>query len=674
MAGISILAGFSYKGKQYDFTRQGFKTLSEMASYSENYLPPLYLTFCEETEMAYMYNKNNTVDPETGKWREFNGSGQSSDLSNYFNKTETRELLDGKVDKDGSKVLTDVNFSQTDKEKLDGLENYNDAELRAAIGTNYTSIQTLNGKVGSDTLQTEAQTLSGAINELKGAVDDTTLEERVAANERAITVLNGDDETNGSVDKKVKGGVTEAKTYTDEQIDLLRTTTAIQCDSKPTYNPVTNKITYVKNGTSTTIDADMIWFYYIQSGKLMQSILINGSWLTIVSAGDVNFSEYVNKNNDVVSTFTGDEVDTSKIPDLAAMKALMLIIQNLLDAKMDADNVEDSLTSTSTTKALSANQGKILGSKFADKLNKVFTSDDPEAVANKILKTNSLGEVELGDYDESIDPSSSNAVKNSAIAEALAGKVDKDQGAEAANKVLGTDENGQVTLLNPSAMGNSAENVSYDNEGFPTYTNVKIALDSILSKLYYVEPKITSFNMTPSATEYEMGQTITGGVTFTWAVNKDITQQSLTDCTIDVDDRTASYTSNISANKTFTLTIGDGEKTATASKTISFKNKIYWGSAASQSGYDSAFILGLSNSKLASNNKGTYNFNVETNEYGYIATPSGMKPSSAWVNGFNTDLEDLGSVIFTNASGYTTTYSVVRFKQKSLGSFTAEIK
>ena len=85
-----------------------------------------------------------------------------------------------------------------------------------------TMLQTLNGKVGSDTLQTEAQTLSGAINELKGAVDDTTLAERVTANERAITVLNGDEETNGSVDKKVKGGVTEAKTYTDEQIDLLR--------------------------------------------------------------------------------------------------------------------------------------------------------------------------------------------------------------------------------------------------------------------------------------------------------------------------------------------------------------------------------------------------------------------------------------------------------------------
>lgn len=672
-SGISILAGFSYKGQQYDFTRQGFKTISEMASYSDNYLPPLYLSLCEETGLLYLYNKNNPSDPETGKWRIYGGDGQT-DLSNYFNKNETNTLLDGKVDKDGSKTLTDVNFSQLDKDKLDGLENYDDSELRNSISTNAAAIQTINTKIGSEILQTEAQTLSGAVNELKSAVDDTTLADRVTANENAIEVLNGDDETTGSVSKKVKTGVTEAKDYTDEQISLLRSSTAIQCDAKPTYNSSTNKITYVKNGQSYTIDADMIWFYYIQSGKLMQSILINGSWLTIVSAGDVNFTEYVNKNNDVVSTFTGDEVDTSKIPDLAAMKALMTILQDLIDTKMDADNIEDSLTSTSTTKALSANQGKILDSKFADKLNKVFTSDDPEAVANKILKTNSLGEVELGDYDESIDPTSSNAVKNSAIAEALSGKVDKNQGEEAANKILGTDENGQITLLNPSAMGNSAENIAYENESFPTYTNVKIALDSILGKLYYVEPKITSFTMTPATTDYEMGQTITGGVTFSWTVNKAITQQSLTDCTIDVDDRTASYSSNISSNKTFTLTIGDGEKTATASKTISFKNKIYWGSAASQSGYDSAFILGLSNSKLASNNKGTYNFNVENNEYGYIATPSGMKPSSAWVNGFNTDLEDLGSVIFTNASGYTTTYSVVRFKQKSLGSFSAEIK
>lgn len=42
------------------------------------------------------------------------------DLSDYSTTEQINSLLDGKVDKDGSKVLSDVNFSTADKEKLDG--------------------------------------------------------------------------------------------------------------------------------------------------------------------------------------------------------------------------------------------------------------------------------------------------------------------------------------------------------------------------------------------------------------------------------------------------------------------------------------------------------------------------------------------------------------------------
>ncbi len=219
-----------------------------------------------------------------------------------------------------------------------------------------------------------------------------------------------------------------------------------------------------------------------------------------------------------------------------------------------------------------------------------------------------------------------------------------------------------------------AENVSYDNEGFPTYTNVKIALDSILSKLYYVEPKITSFNMTPSATEYEMGQTITGGVVFNWTYNKDMTSQTLTDCTLaDETVRTATYANDISANKTFTLTCGDGEKTATKSISFQFMNKVYWGVSADPDNYTDAWILGLSGSKLATNAKGSYNFTAGTGQYCYWAIPTGMS-ISVKVNGFDTDVDTVvASCSFTNASGYTTTYKIVRLHQPSLGTLTAVV-
>ena len=45
-----------------------------------------------------------------------------ADKSDTYTKTETDTLLNGKVDKDGDKVLSDNNYSDTDKTKLDGIE------------------------------------------------------------------------------------------------------------------------------------------------------------------------------------------------------------------------------------------------------------------------------------------------------------------------------------------------------------------------------------------------------------------------------------------------------------------------------------------------------------------------------------------------------------------------
>lgn len=96
---INILDSFNYKGRRPDFVRQQFGTLAAMKAFSENYLPDMYLCFCLETEKVYLYNKNNTVDEVTGRWRELEGGGGGGgDLSNYYTKTETNTLLNGKQD------------------------------------------------------------------------------------------------------------------------------------------------------------------------------------------------------------------------------------------------------------------------------------------------------------------------------------------------------------------------------------------------------------------------------------------------------------------------------------------------------------------------------------------------------------------------------------------------
>ena len=519
---VSMLDNFNIRKSTPNVERDMFQTIADMKEYNENYLPQVFIATCVEDGCIYIFNKGNLVDDTTGKWRKFEGG--SADLINYYNKSEVNTLLADKVDKETGKGLSTNDYD--DDEKGQVLQNKTD-----------------------------------------------------------IATLNGDATVTGSVDSKVAQGVQDAKSYTDEQLALFNVDEAIKCDAMPTYDSTTNKITYVKGGVSTTIDADAIWFYYENSDKLMQSILLDGEWTTIVSAGSVNFNDYVSKTNDVVSDYTGEEVVTSKIPDLAAMKDLQTIVET--------------------------------------KIN---------------------------------------------------GKVAITQGSTNANKAMVTDENGDVTLVPLSTLGGDAENVSYTNTDFPTYTDVDKALDAIFAKLYYVDPSITSFTSTPSTLTYENGAVITGGVVFNWTYNKDMTTQTLTDCTLaDETVRTATYANDISANKTFTLNCGDGEKTASKSISFQFMNKVYWGVSADQDSYSDAWILGLSGSKLATNAKGSYNFTAGTGQYCYFALPTSMS-ISVKVNGFDTDLDTVvASKSFQNASGYTTTYKIVRLHQPSLGTLTAVV-
>ena len=519
---VSMLDNFNIRKSSPNVERDMFQTIADMAEYNENYLPQVFIATCVEDGCIYIFNKGNIADPVTGKWRKFEGG--TADLINYYNKTEINTLLEDYVEKETGKGLSTNDYDDTEKAQVE-------------------------------------------------------------QNRQDIATLNGDSTVTGSVDSKVTQGVQDAKDYTDEQIALLNVDEAIKCDAMPTYDSTNDEITYVKGGVSTTIPADAIWFYYEDNDQLMQSILIDGEWSTIVSAGGVDFTEYVSKINDVVSTYTGEEVVTNKVPDIAALHAMQTLIETDID-----------------------------------------------------------------------------------------GKVSIEQGSTNANKAVVTDENGDITFTPLSTLGGSAENVSYDNTDFPTLTDVDKALDAIFAKLYYVDPQITAFTSVPSTVNYENGQTITGGVVFNWTYNKDMTSQTLTDCTLaDETVRTATYVNDISASKTFTLNCGDGEKTASKSIAFKFMNKVYWGVSANQDTYTDAWILGLANSKLAENAKGNYSFTAGTGQYCYWAIPTGMS-ISVKVNGFDTDVETVvASRSFTNASGYTTTYKIVRLYQPSLGTLTAVV-
>lgn len=128
--------------------------------------------------------------------------------------------------------------------------------------------------------------------------------------------------------------------------------------------------------------------------------------------------------------------------------------------------------------------------------------------------------------------------------------------------------------------GITADVVAFENDtGIEVGNTVDAALETIITKLYYVA--ITCVLSGTGNKENYIGD-IVSAPTLTWGASKIPINATLTDCTISEQDRQnkgASYntTNNLSSDKTFTLTVNDGTKSATANVTYTFYYPYYYG-------------------------------------------------------------------------------------------------
>ncbi len=144
-----------------------------------------------------------------------------------------------------------------------------------------------------------------------------------------------------------------------------------------------------------------------------------------------------------------------------------------------------------------------------------------------------------------------------------------------------------------SPIKKDRKDVLYDVKVEPSIDNVRSALDKLFAKVYYIKPQITSFVAVPTGGLFEKGETITAP-TFTWAYNKDIKTQTLTDIVLtDNTDRTATFGNDITTNKTFTLSASDGEKSVTKSISYKFVDPIYTGVITNGTAIDEPTLTGL---------------------------------------------------------------------------------
>ena len=702
---ISILDQFDLRAKKQNFQRDAFETIADMKAFSENYLPPIFDAYCYENGKKYRYNASNEILEDTGKWRVINEGG-SSDLSSYYTKTETNNLLDNKVDKVSGKDLSTNDFTDAYKQQIDddktAIDTLNgdlsivgsvDSKVATAYSnaTSYTDTECAKkvDKVSGKGLSTNDFTdeLKTKLNNLEN-YDDTALGNRVTANENAITVLNGDTTVNGSVDKKVATCLTDSKSYTDTSIQNAIKQTAIVCDSKPTLSG--NIITYYQGGVEKTITSDnKTKFYYTSGGENYSTIWIEDTEFTDTVAS-VNFSDYVSKTNDVVSTYTSSDADKTKIPNIGAMDALKSLVDTELNEKVNVSDVESSISSSSDNPVKSS----ALYTEFAKKVD----VEQGSANEGKILQVNSNGNLGLVDPQSTIDlsdyVSKTNDVVNTyggqevdktkipnlgamdalktLVDTELNGKVSTAQGVANEGKILQVNGEGNLALVDVgSAVGTNASDVSYENASYPLQDTVEKALNAIWNRLDYVPIAINSLSVNPSTLIYEVGTEIRSLV-FNWSLNKTPTSQTFNGTTVANDTTTFTYDTPFSTNKTFTLNVSDSEKSAQKAINIQFQSQIFFGGASKPNDYDSAFILGLSNHKFCNSTyKGSFTITAGANQYAYICCPKSWNiPSVCKIGGFSTELVKENSISFTNSSGGVITYDIVRTTHTGLGSIT----
>ena len=205
-----------------------------------------------------------------------------------------------------------------------------------------------------------------------------------------------------------------------------------------------------------------------------------------------------------------------------------------------------------------------------------------------------------------------------------------------------------------------AEYIKYTNENY-TFTNVKEALDHLL----YQEPEVTLHG----GGTYEKGMVIEN-VHLTWELNKIVTSQTIFPAIGKVDAELRSYNienANVSEDTTYTILVSDGRNAATSETQILFKQYVYWGSSSSPDLNNQEIVI--FSKEFESTDTNVVTFDCSGGKYFYIITRSKYRDDITYkINGFVFSDMVESEILLTNASGYTSSYTIFRSNNIQTGS------
>lgn len=196
-----------------------------------------------------------------------------------------------------------------------------------------------------------------------------------------------------------------------------------------------------------------------------------------------------------------------------------------------------------------------------------------------------------------------------------------------------------------------AEKIEYN---YGTITNVQEALDLLMSYKPHIEPGEDEI--------VEEGSTVKD-VTLSWEINKPLVSITIQPGDIHVDPTATTYTikdANINETTTYTIEMNDGKNTYETEQTVIFAQKLYNGTSANTT-VDNTQILSFDQYFETTETSGECDFNCDGGKYFFICIPREKADKVVFkINGFNFTDVTREDVEFTNASGYTSEYSIFR--------------
>lgn len=261
------------------------------------------------------------------------------------------KLLAEKVDKEEGKGLSTNDYTDQEKEKLAGLSNYDDTEIR----------KELSDKVSKKEL-TEAA--AGALAEAKSYTDTKTTE-------LWNNVSDVFDATSEELNSNISGGdaqtLTEAKNYTDKAISEIPTPDVSgqierhntsptahpdirellnTCVGMPEFNDKTYELTFTtKGGAKFIIDLpiEMMGLHYNEDTQSIEFVNADGSISSIPVSDFVKV--YVGSiGSEIQVTVEGSEIRASLLNNTVSWDKLTLALQEMIQGKADRTELPTKLS------------------------------------------------------------------------------------------------------------------------------------------------------------------------------------------------------------------------------------------------------------------------------------------------------------------------------------------